>query len=78
MFIASRNQVDKDEFGGGYVNGWDQFRFAKAVEEVAEKFGDTITNIIYVEIMEDHGKEIKKEMTIFQKKKQCVSGKNHT
>ena len=28
MFIASRNQVDKDEFGAGYVNGWDQTRFA--------------------------------------------------
>ncbi|MDN6292475.1 MAG: sugar-phosphate kinase, partial [Tetragenococcus halophilus] len=37
MFIASRNQVDADELGGGYVNGWNQFTFAKAVEEVAEK-----------------------------------------
>ena len=35
MFIASRNQVDADELGGGYVNGWNQFTFAKAVEEVA-------------------------------------------
>ena len=33
MFIASRNQVDADELGGGYVNGWNQFTFAKAVEE---------------------------------------------
>ena len=24
MFIASRNQVDMDEMGAGYVNGWDQ------------------------------------------------------
>jgi len=23
MYIASRNQVDVDEFGGGYVNGWE-------------------------------------------------------
>ena len=28
MFIASRNQVDMDEMGAGYVNGWDQKRFA--------------------------------------------------
>lgn len=37
MFIASRNQVDLDEFGGGYVNGWDQFRFAAAIEAMAKK-----------------------------------------
>lgn len=37
MFIASRNQVDADELGGGYVNGWNQFTFAKAVEEVAKE-----------------------------------------
>lgn len=51
MFIASRNQVDKDEFGGGYVNGWDQFRFAEAVEEVAEKIG--YDNLYY--LCRDHG-----------------------
>lgn len=51
MFIASRNQVDKDEFGGGYVNGWDQFRFAKAVEEVAEKID--YDNLCY--LCRDHG-----------------------
>ena len=41
MFIASRNQVDMDEFGSGYVNGWDQFRFAKAIKDMAEKIGYT-------------------------------------
>ncbi len=51
MFIASRNQVDKDEFGGGYVNGWDQFRFANAVEEVAEKID--YDNLCY--LCRDHG-----------------------
>lgn len=51
MFIASRNQVDKDEFGGGYVNGWDQFRFAKAVEEVAQKI--EYDNLYY--LCRDHG-----------------------
>lgn len=51
MFIASRNQVDLDEFGGGYVNGWNQFTFAKAVEEVAEEIG--YDNMYY--LCRDHG-----------------------
>lgn len=51
MFIASRNQVDKDAFGGGYVNGWDQFRFAQAVEEVAKEMD--YSNEYY--LCRDHG-----------------------
>lgn len=51
MFIASRNQVDKDELGGGYVNGWDQFRFAEAVKEVANEIG--YKNDYY--LCRDHG-----------------------
>ncbi|EOI06937.1 hypothetical protein UAY_00279 [Enterococcus moraviensis ATCC BAA-383] len=51
MFIASRNQVDADELGGGYVNGWNQFTFAKAVEEVAEEIG--YDNFYYM--CRDHG-----------------------
>lgn len=51
MFIASRNQVDKDEFGSGYVNGWNQERFAKAVEEVANEIG--YSNDYY--LCRDHG-----------------------
>ena len=39
MFIASRNQVDADEFGAGYVNNWDQFRFAADLKAIAEKVG---------------------------------------
>ena len=35
MLIASRNQVDSDEFGHGYVCGWDQDRFVKDVEAAA-------------------------------------------
>ena len=31
MFIASRNQVDLDELGGGYVNSWDQKRFSEDI-----------------------------------------------
>lgn len=51
MFIASRNQVDADELGGGYVNGWNQFTFAKAVEEVAAKIN--YDNLYY--LCRDHG-----------------------
>ncbi|WP_414049238.1 class II D-tagatose-bisphosphate aldolase non-catalytic subunit [Macrococcus animalis] len=51
MFIASRNQVDADEFGSGYVNKWDQERFSKAVKEVAEKI--KYDNMYY--LCRDHG-----------------------
>jgi tagatose-1,6-bisphosphate aldolase non-catalytic subunit AgaZ/GatZ len=51
MFIASRNQVDADELGGGYVNGWNQFTFAKAVEEVAAEIN--YDNLYY--LCRDHG-----------------------
>lgn len=39
MFIASRNQVDADELGGGYVCNWNQKRFSLAIEEVAAEVG---------------------------------------
>ena len=51
MFIASRNQVDLDELGGGYVNGWNQFTFAEAVKEVAEDIH--YDNLYY--LCRDHG-----------------------
>ncbi|SDQ13675.1 class II D-tagatose-bisphosphate aldolase, non-catalytic subunit [Carnobacterium viridans] len=51
MFIASRNQVDMDELGGGYVNGWNQTRFAKAVEDVAKEIN--YDNLYY--LCRDHG-----------------------
>ena len=51
MFIASRNQVDADELGGGYVNNWNQFTFVKAVEEVAAEIN--YDNWCY--ICRDHG-----------------------
>jgi len=37
MFIASRNQVDADEFGGGYVMGWDQQRCMAHMTEAAKQ-----------------------------------------
>ena len=51
MFIASRNQVDKDELGGGYVNGWNQQTFAADIKQVA---ADTdFTGLYY--LCRDHG-----------------------
>lgn len=39
MFIASRNQVDMDELGAGYVNHWNQGRFAADIRKVADEVG---------------------------------------
>lgn len=36
FLIASRNQVDKKELGGGYLSGWDQQGFVKGVRKLAE------------------------------------------
>ena len=35
MFIASRNQVDADEFGGGYVCSWNQDTFRRDIAKIA-------------------------------------------
>lgn len=51
LFIASRNQVDADKFGAGYVSGWDQHRFVKAIKDMAEKIG--YEGLYYV--CRDHG-----------------------
>jgi hypothetical protein len=37
MFIASRNQVDADEFGGGYVCSWNQNTFSNSIRQIAKK-----------------------------------------
>lgn len=39
MFIASRNQVDAKELGGGYVCNWDQKGFSNAIKEIAQEVG---------------------------------------
>ena len=51
MFIASRNQVDADELGGGYVNGWNQKRFQDDIRAVAEQVG--FDGLYY--LCRDHG-----------------------
>ena len=47
MFIASRNQVDADEFGAGYVNGWDQYRFASDLKAIRI----TSYNVCYTKLL---------------------------
>ena len=39
MLIASRNQVDSDAFGHGYVCGWDQTRFIADTMAIADSIG---------------------------------------
>lgn len=39
ILIASRNQVDSDELGGGYVCGFDQKRFVQKTSEIADEIG---------------------------------------
>ena len=51
MFIASRNQVDSDEFGHGYVCGWDQERFVADVEAMKQEVG--FQGLCY--LCRDHG-----------------------
>lgn len=51
VFIASRNQVDTEELGGGYVLGWDQKRFVESVNRIAEEVRFTGALLI----CRDHG-----------------------
>lgn len=51
MFIASRNQVDADELGGGYVNGWNQKRFREDIRKIADQVG--FDGLYY--LCRDHG-----------------------
>ncbi len=51
MFIASRNQIDSNELGGGYVMGWDQYAFSEAIHEIADDVN--FDGLLY--ICRDHG-----------------------
>ena len=51
MFIASRNQIDSKEFGGGYVGGWDQTAFCDFIGGMAK---ETEFDGLYY-ICRDHG-----------------------
>lgn len=39
MFTASRNQIDHEDFGGGYLNGWDQYKFVENIRRLAKRIG---------------------------------------
>ena len=39
ILIASRNQVDSDEFGGGYVCGFNQKTFVETTKQIADEIG---------------------------------------
>ena len=62
FLIASRRQIDSEEFGGGYVNNWTTKEFSKYVTSRDKK-----NKII---LSRDHGgpwqstKEIEEEMTL--------------
>lgn len=51
MFIASRNQVDSDDFGSGYVNNWNAQRFVSDIKNIAERI--SFSGDYYV--CRDHG-----------------------
>ena len=51
MLIASRNQIDSDELGGGYVMGWNQKSFSEAVGKIAGEAG--FDGLLY--LCRDHG-----------------------
>ena len=41
MYIASRNQVDSDDFGAGYVNNWNSYRFGEDIKRIADNMNYT-------------------------------------
>lgn len=51
FFIASRNQIDRKEYGAGYVESWDQAEFSKFVYEVTKKL--SYDGLVF--ICRDHG-----------------------
>ncbi|MGB9597183.1 MAG: class II D-tagatose-bisphosphate aldolase non-catalytic subunit [Candidatus Poribacteria bacterium] len=51
MFIASRNQIDSANLGGGYVMGWDQMAFSNAIHNIAGNVG--FEGLLY--LCRDHG-----------------------
>ena len=55
MMIASRRQIDSEEFGGGYVNNWSTKSFADYVKKKIKKIIS-----FYLEITVAHGKITKK------------------
>ena len=79
MLIASRNQVDSDEFGHGYVCGWDQDRFVADVKAVEEEIG--FDGLCY--LCRDHGgpwqrdEERNAKLPVDEAMEKCVRSYKH-
>ena len=52
MFIASRNQIDKKEFGGGYVNNFSTEEYSKYIRDKKNK---------YIHLCRDHSGPLLKD-----------------
>ncbi len=79
MLIASRNQVDSDEFGHGYVRDWDQDRFVADVERVKKEIG--FDGLCY--LCRDHGgpwqrdEERNAKLPVDEAMKRCIRSYKH-
>lgn len=79
MLIASRNQVDSDEFGHGYVRNWDQDRFVADVESVEKEIG--FNGLCY--LCRDHGgpwqrdEERKAKLSVDEAMERCIRSYKH-
>lgn len=79
MLIASRNQVDSDEFGHGYVRGWDQDRFIADVKAMQEEIG--FNGLCY--ICRDHGgpwqrdEERAAKLSVAEAMEKCIRSYKH-
>ena len=79
MLIASRNQVDSDEFGHGYVRDWDQDRFVADVEAVQKEIG--FNGLCY--LCRDHGgpwqrdEERAAKLSVVEAMDRCIRSYKH-
>ena len=79
MLIASRNQVDSDEFGHGYVCGWNQDRFVADIEAVKKEIG--FHGLCY--LCRDHGgpwqrdEERKAKLPVAEAMERCIRSYKH-
>lgn len=79
MLIASRNQVDSDEFGHGYVRNWDQDRFVADVKEVEKEVG--FDGLCY--LCRDHGgpwqrdEERSAKLPVSEAMEKCIRSYKH-
>jgi len=65
MFIASRNQINAEKLGGGYVLDGNPKRFVETINKIASQVG--FDGILF--ICRDHGREITREKKNFLNKR---------